>query len=41
MLYFYINKLNEDENKHSYLLEMCRYAGFCIGNGKIINGISG
>jgi hypothetical protein len=38
-MYFYIHKINKNENEQPQLLEVSCNAGFCSGNGKDVYGI--
>lgn len=38
-MYFYIHKIDNNENEQTQLLEMCHHAGFRSGNGKGVCGI--
>ena len=38
-MYFYIYKINEDENEQAHLLEVYRYACLRVGSGKSVYGI--
>lgn len=39
-MYFYIHKINNNENEQAQLLEMCHYAGFRFRNGKCFRSIT-
>ncbi len=39
-MYFYIYKINEDENEQAQLLEVCRNACLRVRNGKTDDGIT-
>ena len=39
-MYFYIHKINNNEDEQAQLLEMCRNAGLHVRNGESIYGIS-
>lgn len=38
-MFFYINKIYNNENEQTQLLEMCHHTGFRFGNGQRICGI--